>query len=291
MQFIDKLNPANEKAGCDEIQSVIDSHWIEEESRYRNLDYNNAKSQLGKFTEIIVGEQHELCCYCMRRLYTDASQNGNHKSNITLEHIIPNKISESQWLKERDRYMRFPNFAPGKTTVFTGGKLPDNSKKITSLPHPHFLSYHNLAASCDGLVLTDDLKDLAKGRCCNNRRGNKFVLPLYLIEDIQDKLDYDKEGKLDFDDDDFDERWFGNNCLNLTCSSMNLFRKFWHDLSLSEYTPEDVAKAETVKDLRQDITDDLGCKFGELDDDVWRLLSEYSWFYSYYKSRHKQQTM
>ncbi len=112
MQFIDKLNPANEKAGCDEIQSVIDSHWIEEESRYRNLDYNNAKSQLGKFTEIIVGEQHELCCYCMRRLYTDASQNGNHKSNITLEHIIPNKISESQWLKERDRDICGPRISP-----------------------------------------------------------------------------------------------------------------------------------------------------------------------------------
>lgn len=297
MRFINKFNPANSHNGVKESQQILDSHWEEHGESYRNLRYD--VSWMNGLRGVLLNEQksseddHCYCCYCMRRLYYGRT---DHTNNVTLEHIIPNNISERQWTEERDGYLAYTFLNEEHVQVCCGGRLPDEDiEKISHLPHPHFVAYHNISASCDGsfFEIQDEHDEVTDGNCCNLRRKNLFVPPVYFDSDIEEKIQYDKKGNIVYDKDEFGPALFDAEHLNLMCDLLCSIRRLWYRVSQSEYSVQNVEDALSNSDLRTDILDDVlssadnkKMAFFYDNERAWCLFIDYSWFYQYYKTKY-----
>ncbi|GHT09887.1 hypothetical protein FACS189426_09260 [Bacteroidia bacterium] len=90
MKFIDKTKLATE---AEAIVSAFLKELKVEGAVYPNDLYSKFKSAKNKknillqflLTKLLLQEQHNRCCYCMRKLDADDEEK-------TLEHLIPNKI-------------------------------------------------------------------------------------------------------------------------------------------------------------------------------------------------------
>lgn len=287
MRYIKKMGTHHETLGTACTQRYIDACWNVDEGCYVNLLYDSSK--LGELRRVLV-EEEVYCCYCMRKLYL--AQHGRHRPNVTLEHIIPHQIKSTEWEETKDDYFRFEPLHPDKVRVCFQGKYEQPSVQISQLPHPHYISYHNLVASCDGQTMCcsgTSIKAVSHS-CCNNKRQERFVMPIFYCERVNELLCYDRYGKLDYDEDFIREEWFDDQHLNLSSSWLNSVRRFWYELSQSEiYTSEDVEDAIADLEKRSDILDDIDPAAtvfpAAVPDNLWIILSEYSWFYGYYKDR------
>lgn len=287
MQYIKKIGTDFETRGIECSQKHIDSCWNNDEGSYVNLVYDSSK--LGELRKLLVAEE-VYCCYCMRKLYLD--KEGEHNKNVTLEHVIPHQIKEKEWEETKEEYLKFEPLQLCKVSVCYEGKYEHSTDKITELPHPHYVSYHNLVASCNGETLCFNGKSFktVSHNCCNNKRQERFVMPIFYFDNVDKLLGYDEEGKLDYDEDYIKEEWFDNKHLNISSSWLNSVRRFWYELAHSgEYSAEDVERAITEKKLRNEIIDDVDPVAAifpaTITDSLWVILSEYSWFYSYYKNK------
>ena len=85
MQYIDKSIRENE--GKQIIDNLLSDCWNNEDNSYVEANYDTlCKHEYREpFVNLLLEEQSNLCCYCMRELAND------HKT--TLEHIIPHKAS------------------------------------------------------------------------------------------------------------------------------------------------------------------------------------------------------
>lgn len=284
MRCIRKVGTDYETEGRKWMRKFMDGCW--REGRYVNLRYD--RSHMDGLDEILVDEQRDeggnsYCCYCMRKLHLKDEKGEN---DVTLEHIVPNKIKADDWERDKDGYLQFPNLDAEHIMVCYGGELTEEQRKerIAAMPYPHFVSYHNLVASCDGRVF--EKGENLKGRCCNNNRGERFVLPIFLSEELVERISYDTDGRLICNGSDMREEWFDREHLNLNNVWIVAVRKIWCLIARSEYTVDDVQEARKNTDLREDIIAkiDPRDKFTSLveNDTAWGLLSEYSWFYHYY---------
>ena len=182
MRYIRKTGTELEADGKKQTKDFIDSCWNNTNHKYENLIYDSLR--LGKLGSVLFNEQKDdhdnsFCCYCMRRLFLKDTED-KHKKNITYEHIVPHKIKSDEWESDKTHYLKFPNLNKKHITICFEGELTDAQKKvkITGMPYPHFVSYHNLVASCNGATFED--KALVNSHCCNNNRKEKFVMPIYL---------------------------------------------------------------------------------------------------------------
>lgn len=288
MRYIQKTGTIKEKAGRKETKRLVDECWCINDRQYKNLYYD--RGRMGALCKVLISEQSDTkgsyCCYCMRKLFLN--DNAGHKRNVTIEHIIPHNIKRDAWNRDRVSYAQFPNLQDKYITICFDGALTEaqKSKRFTRIPYPHFISYHNLVASCDGSMFESN--KIISGRCCNNKRQDKFVMPVYLSSEMAGGISYDSKGKLDFDDEYYGPMFSGD-CLNLTCAWLTLVRRLWYRLSNSDYTDQDVEHAIEDKNLRQDIIDDIDfsnqISSWHENDSVWILFSEYSWFYHYYSNK------
>lgn len=289
MQCINKIGTQSESEGHKITKEFIDSCWHDDVNQYNNLAYD--RSHLKDLGPILLKEQSDCdgnsyCCYCMRRLFlTDGD---GHSGNVTFEHIIPQNIKREEWEQDKDKYLQFQNLREEYITICYDGTLTDEQKanKMTGMPYPHFVSYHNIVASCDGSTFEKDKPK--KSCCCNNCRQERFVMPLYLSRELVDGIGYTNDGKLDYDDSVYDSCWFDDNHLRLTNAWITTVRKMWYKISQSDYSDKDVDKARNDEELRQMIIDDIDSNNEILswnnNSMVWNLFSEYSWFYQYYKN-------
>ncbi len=306
MRYIEKTGTHFEDKGVKVCQKFLDSRWDARRNCYPQKVVYKA-NKLSDLRQILVDEQtpdglvNGVCCYCMRKLYTVDSQ--QHTFNVTLEHVIPQRIKEGLWNKHKNDFQSFDCLKDDKVTVCYGGELSDDKTQITQIPHPHYVSYHNLVASCDGETFCkikkntesdDDVDTDAQSlkivsNCCNLKRGEQFIMPIFFYSDIEQRFGYDKEGKLEYPD-EFDDLWFDKDHLNLSCDWLNGVRKFWYEFSqLNQYSEDSVEKAITDEKLRVEIleeVDPVNTMFqGFNNDRLWVILSEYSWFYNYYKNK------
>lgn len=290
MRYIKKTGTPAEAEGKKLTKAFVDGCWNENTHQYENFSYE--RSRLGDLGPVLLDEQKDAngcyCCYCMRRLFLKDTTDG-HDENVTYEHIIPHKIKPNEWNEDKGKYMQFPNLNSAHVTVCFDGELTAKQKisKMASMPYPHFVSYHNLVASCDGAVFEDEA--LHNSHCCNNKRQERFVMPIYLSKELSSGISYTSKGDLDYDDSLYDSQWFDELHLNLTNAWITLVRRIWYKISNSEYTNKDVELARIDKGLRQDIIDDVDSN-NEISswaesDSAWNLFSEYSWFYGYYERR------
>lgn len=290
MNHIDKSNPAHKAAGISAAQATLDARWDDTVGQYTPpLDYDHCDHDA--IRNVLLAEQYDtnvggpVCCYCMRRLYYHDAEKPD---NVTIEHIIPNKITQAKWDEEGSQYQTIPELREDKVKVCVGGTYNDGSVKINGLPHPHFMSYHNMIASCDGgLMLADSL---VSQQCCNERRGNNLVLPMYFSSNIQNEIEYSGEdGDIELNNDNFKKNWFYQRRLNLLSPELKKMRRFWYLVSTTEYTASDIEKAVTDQDLR----DEIQTVFDKINRTEWQSLgnvtylewlSSYCWFYYYFKN-------
>ena len=288
MRYIRKTGSPFEANGKRQTKEFVDSCWRTDSRQYNDLCYD--RSRLDGLAFTLVDEQKDTegnshCCYCMRKLYLQDTDDG-HRENATLEHIVPHRIKNEEWERDKEQYLQFPNLDERHIMLCFEGKQTEEQKntKLAGMPYPHFVSYHNLAASCDGT--TFEVNSMQKSRCCNNKRQERFVLPIFLTDELANGIHYTKKGELDYDDAIYKSEWFDENHLNLNNHWIKLVRRIWYRISKSEYTDRNVDEARNDKNLRQNIIDDIDLK-NEIsswneNDSAWNLLSEYSWFYQYY---------
>lgn len=200
MRWIDKSH--NRKDGLQNTQDFLDSYCLEPNGRHQGIRYNDkdpggkqifCMADNGKYrkklTQLLLDEQKNLCCYCLRRLKTNQNEEWSDQK-ITLEHIIPRSYTSgsnasyyqsAQGLSSQDVELTDIYESPGYT-------------QQTNI-HPHKVAYNNLVASCNG-TFPDKLNrsDGKQKLCCNLYRKELPAYPIYFHPDVSDFVDYLSDG-------------------------------------------------------------------------------------------------
>jgi len=265
------------------VDYFLASSWDDSSSKYVNCKFDDLRSQK-RLTRILLEEQHYHCCYCMRDIDLGDSVDHPH-AKVTLEHIVPFKTKKEDFPRNLDRMpKRF------KKTVVWGCEedFKQYTHKYTVPPYPHIFAYENLSASCDGSI--GDIKNNASffhlHNTCNNCRGEKEIIPLFLKKNAIRNINYASDGTLLFDDDKYEATI---NALNLEFDTLTLIRKAWFEIT-QYHDSSEVLKARNDKGLRENILEDTALTEDERstfrNETMWELLSQYEWFYHYYKYKY-----
>lgn len=158
--------------------------------------------------EVLIPEQAGRCCYCMRKL------DGCLRPNV--EHVVPNHPKDdAEW----DTYF--------KRTPFVNVHCCRSDKWLSSPspcpPYPHSVAYENLLASCDG----DLLNTGNKAATCNLKRAHREVLPLALMQDVDQRLVYHSNGWVSWYDENDLLGAASISRLRLNDELLRLIRKIW----------------------------------------------------------------
>ena len=192
MIWINKRNKHYRKKAHRIINHFIHNAWSVSDQRYIGLTFDDLK-KVKKFKSLLFNEQHGYCCYCMRKL--DLSK--SHLS--TIEHILPHKIKITDYNDIAFYYSYIPFFHK-YVKVLSPKSIKGKLKN--GRPYPHFCAYENLVLSCSGAIFKSNFPEneypSKLHECCNNRRGNKLILPFFYLK--QPMLCYEKDGCITYDD-------------------------------------------------------------------------------------------
>lgn len=182
MEFIDKVNEARANAIITPyLQYALQQPWYGNDPKHgryslyeRMRGYppnspNSPKCRSELLDTVLLPEQRNLCCYCLRRI-------DDHNDDASIEHIIPKSVDTNSKLI---RYFnkRLPNLNSSKiclTDTFVANRTIINYNQ----PYPHMVSYHNFAASC---------------RKCNSSRGHEEIEIVFLHSNIHNEVSYNKD--------------------------------------------------------------------------------------------------
>lgn len=161
MEFINKCN-----------QVLFSPHYLRFENlrwnvrltKYHKYDYKNFSIIKSDIRDLLIDEQQEKCCYCLKVL--------EKNSSTTLEHIYPrNPISGTIFTSYAITCIDF------RTFDYSIQNIPN--ARLDNLPHD--LSYYNLLACCEK---------------CNKERGNKNILPFIFDSAVKTKFLYNDQGNI-----------------------------------------------------------------------------------------------
>lgn len=262
MEYINKNHAPQANEIIDAYLRII---TIPGQYRPREL-YLGFSSQFGKnnlINNVLLPEQGCRCCYCMRSM----------PSNLdgTIEHIIPECVSSNGM----NYYF---NIGLGGLTAanicHTRVYMEGNS---TTGQYPHETAYYNYAMAC--------LK------CNNERRGNKEIYPLFLIPNIKQQVNYNRNTGKMFWSNDPDLLNPTVEKLELNGDQLKAVRSVWmfgHDNPAQTYSTPD-----TVNNLREreelvyrafgnafmnDSRISIDAYLSLLNDEGWRLVLKYDYF-------------
>lgn len=249
---------------------------------YQNIDYDGSFRTSGAKEEmqsLILMNQGNRCCYCMR----DLSELNQH---VTLEHIIPQETDTEEFCKYTSLRVRF--LASTDVTLCNSFCfMPD----VNLPPRPHTVTFENLVASCDGTF--PDKASTAQ--CCNNRRGKKFVYPLYLDENIESEIVYMKNGTMQPKIGCTHEAEYRQSIenVNLNCSNLKDIRRLWYLLANEDFDDLNASlndKNLRVQLLRRVLYRDVNMILQDnmiyskfMHDGYWSTFLMYHWFYKKYR--------
>lgn len=245
---------------------------------YQNVDYDGSFSDSGAkaaMQELSLAAQENYCCYCMRDL-------GRQHQQVTLEHIIPQSATAAEF----GRYtalgvVPLTNEEVIRAADFTG------VQNIGMPPRPHTVTFENLTASCDGTFPDRD----GTSQCCNHKRGDRFVYPMFYVAVVEDEIAYMEDGTMQP----------GVNCLHaqeyrdtivhtrLNCQNLKDVRKLWHLFNgvdgqvLVACLGDRNLRTKTLmavlfkKEGQSEADSKILGKF--LKDDYWKTFLLYHWFH------------
>lgn len=289
MFWIDKHNRGKRGKGHHIVNDFLRKAWNEQEGKYVNCDYSSFKRN-GKIERLLHQEQGGFCCYCMRHLTV-----GNHTS---LEHIMPHHCKKKNGkadYKTINYYKRFnKNFRKVAYIHLNGSSRHWH----IGLKYPHFCAYENLVLSCDGSLFIDEDKGKYSSSqlhlCCNERRGNKQIVPLFFLPNVNELFVYREDGGIGVSNkvksplrqielsNTIDE-------LALEHERLQIIRQIWYYITKNHrYGIEEVKSAISDDTLRQNMLADCGVPVRiakRVKQPIyWSLLYEYFWFYRYFSN-------
>lgn len=247
---------------------------------YQNVDYSGSfgttkKGAKAQMLQLAVRSQENLCCYCMRSL--------GEGENVTLEHVIPQSCCPEDFKRYTDL-----NISPLtekeviRTADFTG--VDD----IKTDRRPHTVTFENLTASCGGKFPDKGGSSI----CCNNKRGEKPIYPMFYIAEVEDELDYMDDGSVYPNERCSHPKEYVETIqhVRLNCSSLKDIRRLWHLFRSVPY--EKIEACLLDKALREETllsvlfqNPELGDQDMKISykfmtsDDSWRTLLLYRWFH------------
>jgi len=138
--------------------------WKTSQSSYQKYDYKNFSPIKSNIRDLLIDEQQDKCCYCLKALAKNSS--------TTLEHLYPrNPISGTIF----NTYVI--TCIDSRTFDYSIQNIPN--AQLDNLPHD--ISYYNLLACCEK---------------CNKERGNKNILPFIFDSAIKTKFLYNDQGNI-----------------------------------------------------------------------------------------------
>jgi len=276
MRFIDKT--INEAAGNQLVDDFLDDQWDSASNLYNEIDYrSNAFRQNLKLDlrDLVLTEQANLCCYCMRDL---------SEIEVTLEHIVPRSTNNQADL---DQYTHIPII---RDNVVLQSTFEVATTKQATPPFPHQIAYQNLTASCDGKIIDGIPRDTTS-KFCNLKRENKIIEPLFYLNDIETGIEYRRGGLLS--PSDLSHLPTINN-VNLNYETLQKIRQIWYYISVEEWSNIEAAVSEHQRSeiLTLQLTalrdtsrkEQLIANFKT--EKFWKILLQFRWFYGYYRNRY-----
>lgn len=272
MKFIDKtLNQIN---GNNLLNVFLSSRWNNTTNRYTSIGYTNTEFKQNlrpSLKQLLLNEQSNLCCYCMRQI--------NNDDTTTLEHIVP-KSTSTQVVLNQYTHFKIINDNVCLQSVFNNATAQQNTP-----PFPLEIAYENLTASCKG-----DFPGGATYHICNHRRKNNLVVPLFYVSTIETEINYKKAGILFSTNSAYDT---SITTLNLNYDSLERIRQVWYHISVENMA--DIENAITETDRNTILTINLislpqARRMALIADfkteTFWNVLLQYKWFYNYYRNNY-----
>ena len=290
MQYIDK--DSNRGDGDKITKAYLRKIFINEEGYQRYpVDYNDSFRKLPKgkedtyykqMTQVLLDNQSHYCCYCMRRLTGDG--------DTTLEHIIPQSVDvDSVGYYQRDVFPMLGDQHIELSDLFSKEINPDLSRL------PHTVCYDNLVASCHGtfpVVKRGQCEEKA-GHSCNHPRGDKPILPLFFLNNIDTIVLYKTNGEVYANE---ESDWF-DAANELVCNAklnwgtLKDIRCLWYvlrDKELSDIIDEGNERESRLNLIQDNLwltkisterIEEIKNKFTK--DQYWECFLLYYWFHSY----------
>lgn len=231
----------------------------------------------------LLHENRGRCCYCMRSV---------GEGDVTIEHVIPNKIEGAI------EYGKYENYYPrGLWTrmVFSRDFLSNPRWPFRAFPHT--IAYENLIPSCNGKFarsVSDDshASDYRTSKCCNNKRGDEFVIPFVLNQHMVNEFKYKRDGRVVWPIADstihgkerkklLEEHKKTIDALGLNCPELVAIRRIWFFLSSNGRDCATVDKERVILALTEDeclTTEESSMLLNFWYDNYWSLLEEYRYF-------------
>jgi hypothetical protein len=249
----------------------------------RDPSVPNADTTYNILRRQLLQENNCRCCYCMRNI---------EDVNTTLEHIIPNRISNQV---RYDEYQKFYSRADWQKMIFSKSFLANPRWPFRSFPHT--IAYENLIPSCNGKFAKNISGDIHAhddrvSKCCNNKRGEEFVIPFVLNQQMVNEFEYKRNGYVIWPVVDTTIRGEARkkllfehkrtiDILNLNCLELVTIRRIWFFLAITQSDCATVDKDRVILDL----TDNENLTSEEITmlqnfwyDNYWCLLEEYRYF-------------
>ena len=263
-------------------------------SRFSKRDYKKGEAfaDTGKtgWLNVLLDEQNHHCCYCMRRLGND---------EVSVEHVVPEKFDNQD---ENTEYAFYAGKACCINDFVELGSLVAqrtfaNSAAVAAMTRfPHLVAHSNMTAAC-----TDEKRDGNEiGCCCNNHRGNARILPLMLMADVEQNVEYSDDGTLQVlypNTDNIVAETIAR--LNINNDTLKEVRYLWRLISQTDYSREDLLQMNQMQRIKlfkqmfgvqafavinlnyQKYADGINSSTNV----YWNLLMQYDWFLNYYRNR------
>lgn len=307
MLYIDKSKHREE--GLQITKDYLQTCCLGTDGRYHNIRYDNRDSGTNqtfcgynhrvfrkRLINVLLENQHNLCCYCLRKLKTNQREEDSDKV-VTLEHIIPRSYTRAN-NQELSYYQNVPELSLTEVVVTEEYESLNYDQEGTAQPHK--VAYNNLVASCNGTFPYVRNENEGKSKlCCNEFRKNEKAYPIYFIENIHQYIDYQSDGNVygicNSNDDLTNKIEDVIKNTNLCCDSLKQIRRLWFILSHipkeeiycchTESQRDDLFSRELYKTEYFDMesTSELHNKF--LKDDYWNTFMLYDVFYEIFKEK------
>lgn len=245
---------------------------------YQNVDYvgsfgtSHAKDDM---LRLALTNQENYCCYCMRDLHMQ-------NQRTTLEHIIPQSCNAEKFNSYTEK-----NVAHLTTddVVRTGDFT--NVENETVPPRPHTVTFENLVASCDGTFPDKN----GTSQCCNNRRGEHDVYPMFYIAGVEDEISYMQDGTMQPNAQCMHQDEYRQTIANvrLNCQNLKDIRRLWHlfgneELAtlidcLNDKNRRNLLLTQVLYQDERFAEQDVLIQIKFMKDAYWQTFLLYHWFY------------
>lgn len=233
--------------------------------------------------DLLLQEQECRCCYCMRELAAD---------EVSVEHLVPESFEGLDETEEFEFYCSKATLI--RDNIMTGNEFDQLAGKrqidVESLiKMPHLIAHSNLFPAC---------KTECDGCSCNNNRGNKRILPLMLMEDVDSWMYYDENGEMFLT---YHETKIADNTishLDINTQTQKEIRHLWFLFS-RKGIEQDVAREASFSEKERLLTTAFDTdKIYSMPstyikyftkDSYWKLFLQYNWFYTYYLNKYPLQ--